>query len=161
MHPQMIAKQIIDLNKAAFDNAFDTIKILQDNTEKTVKDFLEKANLFPEDGKKVITDWVTTYKKDREDFKSTVDDNFKAVESFFLDAANALGYSLYELVEKTDQSLNDVTHKIKKASVEVLDKSIQTMAVVAEKTMLNRQIVGENKTGNVKAKAVGRKGTMR
>ena len=149
MHPQMIAKQIIDYNKATFDNTFDTIKVLQDHAEKTVELFLGKANLFPEEGKKVIIDWVKTYKKGREDFKSAVDDSFKTVESFSVDAANMLGYSLYGMIEKTDQSFRDVTHKIKKASVEVVDKSIQTMAVIADKAMLNRQIVG-------KAKAVRR-----
>ncbi len=154
MHPKMIAKQIIDFNKATFDNSFDTIKILQDQTEKNVKEFVEKANLFPEEGKKVIIDWVKTYKKGREDFKSAVDDSFKTVESFFVDTANMLGYSLYGMVEKTDQSFRDVTHKIKKASVAVVDKSIQTMAVVTDKTMLNKQIVGKGKPDNGKASTV-------
>lgn len=154
MHSQMIAKQIIDFNKTTFDNTFDTIKVLQDHTEKTVGLFLGKADLFPEEGKKVIKDWVKSYKKGREDFKSAVDDSFKTVESFFVDTANMLGCSLYGMAEKTDRSLRDVTHKIKKASVEIVDKSIQTMAVVADKSILNRQIVGEGKTGNGKAKAV-------
>ena len=157
MHPQMIAKQIIDFNKATFDNTFDTIKILQDNTEKTVRDFLDKANLFPEEGKKVITDWVKTYKKGREDFKSTVDDSFKTVESFFVETANVLGYSLYGMAEKTDQSLRDVTHKIKKASVAVVDKSIRTMEVVADKTTLNRPNAAESEIVNSENKPVRQK----
>lgn len=146
MHPQMIAKQIIDFNKAAFDNTFDTIKILQDNTEKTVKEFVDKATFFPDEGKKVIIHWVETYKKSRTDFKSAVDNNFKNVGNIFVDSANLLGSSLYGMAEKTDKSLRDVTNKIRKASVEVVDKSIQTLTVVADSTMLNKPIISQDKT---------------
>ena len=44
MHPKMIAKQIIDFNKATFDNTFDALTALQDHSEKMVRLFLEKAN---------------------------------------------------------------------------------------------------------------------
>jgi polyhydroxyalkanoate synthesis regulator phasin len=155
MHPQMIAKQIIDFNKAAFDNTFDTIKILQDNTEKTVKEFVEKATFFPDEGKKVIIDWVETCKKGRTDFKSAVDDSFKTVENIFVDSANLLGSSLYGMAEKTDKSLRDVTHKIRKASVAVVDKSIQTLTVVADSTMLNKPIISQDKTINKKRQSKG------
>jgi polyhydroxyalkanoate synthesis regulator phasin len=155
MHPQMIAKQIIDFNKAAFDNTFDTIKILQDNTEKTVKEFVEKATFFPDEGKKVIIDWVETCKKGRTDFKSAIDDNFKTVENIFVGAANLVGQSLYGMAEKTDKSLRDVTHKIRKASVAVVDKSIQTLTVVADSTMLNKPIISQDKTINKKRQSKG------
>jgi polyhydroxyalkanoate synthesis regulator phasin len=146
MHPKMIAKQIIDFNKASFDHTFDTLTVLQDHTEKMVELFLERATIFPEEGKKVITDWVKVYKKGREDFKSSVDDSFKYVEDFFVNAANNMGFSMYGIVERTDQSLRDVTDKIKKASVEVVDKSIQTMATIADKTA-RKQITSVSKSG--------------
>jgi polyhydroxyalkanoate synthesis regulator phasin len=146
----MIAKQIIDFNKAAFDNTFDAIKILQESMEKTVKEFTEKADMFPDEGKKVIIDWVETCKKGRTDFKSAIDDNFKTVENIFVGAANLVGQSLYGMAEKTDKSLRDVTHKIRKASVEVVDKSIQTLTIVADKTTLNKPIISQDKTINKK-----------
>ena len=146
MHPEMIVKQIIDFNKAAFNNAFETIKNLQDIRERTAKDIMDKANLFPAEGKKVIIDWIEIYKKGRADFKSAVDDSFKTLENISVDAANLVGNSLYGMAEKTDQSLRDVTHKIKKASVEVVDKSIQTLAAVADKSLLNRAIMSPDQT---------------
>ncbi|MBE9544553.1 MAG: hypothetical protein IMF02_08685, partial [Proteobacteria bacterium] len=39
----------------------------------------------PENGKEVINEWLMTYKKGREDFKKTMDENFKKVETFFTD----------------------------------------------------------------------------
>jgi hypothetical protein len=37
----------------------------------------------PEEGKKVLSEWVKAYKKGRDDFKKVVDQNFKNAEAFF------------------------------------------------------------------------------
>lgn len=145
MNPKMIAKQIIDFNKATFDHAFDTITVLQNHSEKTVGIFLEKATFFPPEGEKVIAECLESYKKGRKDFKTSVDDSFKIVEDLFVGAANTMGFSIYGLVEKMDQSLREVTNEIKKASVEVMDKSIQTMANVADKTLKQTVAVKKGK----------------
>lgn len=83
MDPKQIAKQMIVFNKAAFDNNFRAMQALQEQTERLVNKFWDKSPMFPEEGKKVIYDWMTAYKKGCEDFKSVVDDNFKKVEDFF------------------------------------------------------------------------------
>ncbi len=83
MDQKQIAKQVMDLNKAAFDSSFDAMTAMQDQTEKLVLSFLEKAPWFPEEGKKGINEWVKTYKKGREDFKSAADDSYKKVTGYF------------------------------------------------------------------------------
>ena len=83
MDPKLIAKQMIVFNKTAFDNNFRAMQALQEQTEGLVNKFWDKSPMFPEEGKKVISDWMTAYKKGCEDFKSVVDDNFKKVEDFF------------------------------------------------------------------------------
>ena len=80
-----MAKQMIDFHKATFDNTFNAFVTLQEQTEKMVNMFIDQAPWMPDDGKKAVKDWVGTYKKGREDFKKTVDDNFKKVEEFFAD----------------------------------------------------------------------------
>jgi hypothetical protein len=64
----------------------------------------------------------------------------------------------YGLIEKTDQSVKEVPDKIKKASIEVVDKSTQTIAIVAGKTVKQGTIAkketvakGKNGTGSTKA----------
>jgi hypothetical protein len=76
-------KQMINFNKTAFDNSFNALVTLQEQTEKMVNGFLEQATWLPEEGKKVTLDWVKAYRKGCEDFKKTVDENFKKVEDFF------------------------------------------------------------------------------
>jgi polyhydroxyalkanoate synthesis regulator phasin len=83
MNPKHIAKQMIAFNKTVFDNNFSAMKSLQEQTERVVNKFWEKSPLFPEEGKKVISEWMTAYKNGCDDFKSVVDENFKKVEDFF------------------------------------------------------------------------------
>ncbi len=83
MDPKLIAKQMIVFNKTAFDNNFRAMQALQEQTEGLVNKFWDKSPMFPEEGKKVISDWMTAYKKGCKDFKLVMDDNFKKVEDFF------------------------------------------------------------------------------
>ena len=83
MDPKQIAKQMIVLNKTTFDNNFHAMELLQEQTESLISKFWEKSPMFPEEGKKAIADWMTSYKKGYADFKNMVDDNFKKVDEFF------------------------------------------------------------------------------
>jgi len=84
MENKMMAKQIIDFHKATFDNTFNALTILQEQTEKMVHTFLAQANWLPAEGRKAINDWVEMYKKGRVDFKAAADKNFKKVEEYFI-----------------------------------------------------------------------------
>jgi len=83
MEPKQIAKQMIDFNKKAFDSSFDAMSVIQEQTEKMVVSLMEQSALFPEEGKKLVNDWIKTYKKGREEFKAAAVENFKKVEAFF------------------------------------------------------------------------------
>jgi len=82
MDPKQIAKQIIQFNKTAFDNTFDALNVLQEQREKMMSMYLEQVPMMPAEGKKAIEDWLKAYKKGRDDFKSSVDENYKKVEEF-------------------------------------------------------------------------------
>ncbi len=89
MEQSKIAKQMIDFQKATFDNTFNAMTMLQDQTEKMVNMFLEQATWLPEQGKKALNEWVQAYKKGREDFKKAVDESFRKVEDFFASTEKA------------------------------------------------------------------------
>lgn len=83
MDQNQIFKQMIDFNKATFDNSFSAMVMVQEQTEKMVSTILDQATWLPEEGNKAINDWIGAYGKGCEDFKNAVDDNFKKVEDFF------------------------------------------------------------------------------
>jgi polyhydroxyalkanoate synthesis regulator phasin len=86
MNTLHIAQQMIGFNKSAYDHNIRAMSGLHEQTERVINKFWQKAPMFPEEGKKVISDWMTAYKKGCEDLKNSMDDNFKNVEDFFKDA---------------------------------------------------------------------------
>jgi polyhydroxyalkanoate synthesis regulator phasin len=83
MDQKHLFKQIIDFQKATFDNSFNALATLQEQGETMINTSLNQAEWLPEEGKKVITEWLGAYKKARAEFKNTVDGNFKKVQEFF------------------------------------------------------------------------------
>ena len=89
MDPLKMTKQMIEFNKATFDNTFSAMVMLQEQTETMVSSFMEQANWLPEEGRKVLNEWLAGYKKGRNEFKKTVDQSFKKVENYFADAGKS------------------------------------------------------------------------
>jgi len=83
MEPKQMAKQMVDFNKKAFDASFEAMAAMQEQTEKMVSTMMQQTQFFPDEGKKLITDWLKTYKKGREEFKAAANENFKKVDAFF------------------------------------------------------------------------------
>jgi polyhydroxyalkanoate synthesis regulator phasin len=83
MEQKQIVRQMMEFNKKAFDNSFSAMSELQDQTEKLMMNFLDKAEWVPEEGKKVMQDWIANYKKSRNDFKAAADDGYRKVAEFF------------------------------------------------------------------------------
>lgn len=83
MDPKQIAKQMVDFNKTAFDNSFNAMCVVQDQAEQMFNSMMEQTAFFPEEGKKLINDWIKTCKKGREEFKAAADENYKKVDMFF------------------------------------------------------------------------------
>jgi polyhydroxyalkanoate synthesis regulator phasin len=78
---------MIDFYKSTFDNSFNAMVMLQEQTEKTMRTALEQAAWLPAEGKKVVDEWVKAYKQGRDEFKKVVEDNFKKVDDFFNQSA--------------------------------------------------------------------------
>jgi len=83
MEQNLLAKQVIEFNKTAFDNSFSAMSAIQDQTESLVLSFLEKAAWVPGEGKKAMSDWILSYKKGREDFKAAADESYQKVVEYF------------------------------------------------------------------------------
>jgi hypothetical protein len=80
---KQIAKQMIQFNKAAFDNSFKAMSMVYEQNEKMVGTFIEQDAWLPDEGKKAIFEWINTYKKGCNDLKSLVDGQYGKVEKFF------------------------------------------------------------------------------
>ena len=83
MDQKQLFKQMLDFQKTTFDNSFNAMVLLQEQTEKASVTLLDQATWLPEEGRKAIDEWIAAYKKGREEYKALVDENFGKVEEFF------------------------------------------------------------------------------
>ncbi len=83
MYSKEIMKQLRDLNKNIFDNAFKTMTFFIDQTENNFFRLLEKSPFVSDEGKKIINEWGETYKKNREYFKAYANENYKKITDYF------------------------------------------------------------------------------
>jgi hypothetical protein len=82
MEQKQALKQMMEFNKAAVDNTFTAMTLLQEQTEKMINLSLEQAAMLPKEGKKALTEWLNACRKGSETFKKAVDDSFQKVEVF-------------------------------------------------------------------------------
>ena len=83
METEKFAKQMIDFQKATFDNTFTAVTMLQDQAERMVNTMLEQTTWLPEESRRAIDEMVGTYKKGRAEFKGVVDENFVKLADLF------------------------------------------------------------------------------
>lgn len=86
MDPKDMMKQMISFNKQIFDNTFDAVTTVLEQREKMINLFFEQTPWFPEEGKRIVNEWVKAYKKGRTEFKASIDDNYKKVEEYLSSA---------------------------------------------------------------------------
>ena len=89
MDANQMFKQMLEFNKAAFDNSYNAMLTIQEQNEKMFDTFLEQATWIPEEGKKLVREWTDACKKGSADFKKAADENYKKVADFFSAAAKA------------------------------------------------------------------------
>jgi hypothetical protein len=82
MQPKQLLKQMVDFNKAAFDNSFNTMVTLQEQMERMTRVYTDQATGISAETKNAVNEWTKLYKKGLADFKTMMDENFTKVESF-------------------------------------------------------------------------------
>jgi hypothetical protein len=80
--PKENIKQVVHFYKSIFENGFNTVSMIQDQSEKIMKTMVDQSPWINVDSKKTITQWTSTYKKGLEDFKKIVDDGYLKVDEF-------------------------------------------------------------------------------
>ena len=73
-------KNIINLNKMAFEKTYSMMGVFQDQTEKTLKLFLHNNNVISEQAKKAVAEWVEVNNRNREELKERIDEGYRRIE---------------------------------------------------------------------------------
>ena len=83
MEPKQIIKQMIDFNRASFNNNYDMLVMIQDHAERMTGCFLRQSGWFPEEGKNILTEWSKACKKGQEEMKKHIHTGLNKIEEIF------------------------------------------------------------------------------
>jgi hypothetical protein len=83
MNRKSIIEQMTEVNKLTFNNAFDAIALLQDQSGKLVNALLDQTDLLPSESRKFADAWAEAYKMGRLNLKKLIDSGFKQIEEQF------------------------------------------------------------------------------
>ena len=68
MNYKEFIKQTIDFNKASYENGFEAILMIQDQTEKMTNTFLDQVNWFPKEARNSFEEGIKMLKKGQMDY---------------------------------------------------------------------------------------------
>ena len=83
METQAIAKQMIDFQKTVFDNSFNAMVVVQDQTERMMDNFLGQLPWVTGDNRSQMKETVAYTKKARDEFKKAIDDGYTRFQELF------------------------------------------------------------------------------
>ncbi len=80
MENSQFAKQTLGFQKTMFENSYNAIVMVQDQSESMFNSYVEKLPWVTEESKKTLQETVDIAKKARADFKKAVEDGFARFE---------------------------------------------------------------------------------
>lgn len=78
-----IGLQVLDFQKSTFNNTYNTLVKIQEQSEKIADSFMKDNSAIPAEGRKIIDEWKLVFKKGQTELKKSIDDSFSKAESFF------------------------------------------------------------------------------
>jgi hypothetical protein len=79
MDPTKMGLKMLDLQKSAFNNTYNTMVQIQQQAEKMSEPLMKNSPVIPGDWKKMLS-------KNQDDFKKAIDDGFVKIESYLSSA---------------------------------------------------------------------------
>lgn len=83
MDSTQITKQMIDLQKTAFDNGYAAISTVQEQTGTLISSYVEQFPWVNDQGRKQLKEVLSVTRQAREDFKKAVDEGYTKLEELF------------------------------------------------------------------------------
>ena len=91
METARFAKQTLVFQKTLFENTFNAMAMIQDQTEIIVSSYLDQLPWISEDAKKSLQNSVDAAKKSRTEFKKAVEDGYRKFEELLEERAERQG----------------------------------------------------------------------
>jgi hypothetical protein len=83
MEQKALLKRVVDFHKASFDNSYDTMTMVQSQSEKIVESLWDQSHRSTKDAQGAFSQWAAVCRKSREDFKRAVDNGYEKLIALF------------------------------------------------------------------------------
>ena len=77
-----IGLQLLDFQKSTFNNTYNTLMKIQEQSEKIADSMMKDNSAIPAEGRKIIDEWKLVFKKGQSEIKKSIDESFTKAESF-------------------------------------------------------------------------------
>jgi hypothetical protein len=77
-----IAKQSLDFQKGVFASWYGAISSLQDQAASAVDMVLDQTNWVPDEGRQIISSWLSTCKNGRDRFRVYIEESYCGLEKY-------------------------------------------------------------------------------
>lgn len=84
MDTKAIAKELIQHQKAAIDNAFEVVGLFQEQTEKISEVWIKRTADLAAENRKALQQWINLFTKGSQTYKKIVDDQLNMIETFLV-----------------------------------------------------------------------------
>lgn len=84
MDQSRMSKQVIELQKTAFDSFVSSMLFCWDSTQSLSRALLNQNPWVPEEGKRALVEWAQSGRRVLEDFKRAIDDGYSRMDRCFV-----------------------------------------------------------------------------
>lgn len=78
--------QVLDFQKSTFNNTYNTLLKIQEQTEKITDSLMKDNSVIPAEGRKILDEWRLVLKKGQSEIKKSIDEGFMKAESLFTES---------------------------------------------------------------------------
>jgi hypothetical protein len=85
MEGSVLLKRVVDFQKASFDNSFETMAMVQSQSERIVETLWDHSHRSSKEAQTAFSQWAAVCRQSRSDFKKAVDDGYAKLTVLFED----------------------------------------------------------------------------
>ncbi len=105
MEYNRMAKEIVNFQRHSFENWYNAVSMLQDQTTSTMDMMLDQAGWMPEESRQPIHDWMNVFHRERDRFKSYVNEGFDGLEKFVSEGIEEARKTAGRLAKQTESQM--------------------------------------------------------
>jgi len=122
MEYNRMAKEIVNFQRNSFENWYNAVSMIQDQTTSTMDMMFNQIGCMPEESRHPINEWVNVLQRQRDRFKSFVSEGFDEWEKFVSEGVEETRRAVSRFARQTEQQAERVEKQMGKPGEKQVEK---------------------------------------